>query len=607
MSLGINVKNNSPDPELQKEGNVMSVIIKRGTHIPTFNTQTYHTVYDNQISTSIDVYEGEKKYVKYNHLLKKSNISGLKERPKGKTKILVTFDIDINGILNVKAKEESEDNKGKTLELTIKNDEISLTKEQIENLKIKNQALFEKMKDNELSSKIDYTNLKDTLKKYQDAYNKCKNNPKPKKKDDDDEDEEEDPRITYITNFNETLENFIDNFDKNFDNETVLEKLYLYVKELFLSYVETLKLDIEKGDKNRITSKIKEYINIFIDKSSGYLSSLLEVLKDITKGKKKNKILFYELVISIMEELNKYGKEYISSNKPFCKYHSLIYFEQAKNYYEKYLSNIDENLLKGQSLNSLKKQKDMYTDYIRDINSGAVVLFEESFKGGFLINEEIVSTGRGITNDLRRLALGNIENRVERCKIVLSNYEKVLASIQTENRMSKKEAICIANIIKLNSILGQIKSKCNILLPLARRVELIIEHENIDKNEEWYKEFIKLNEILKKNQRPDDDYQTLLKQMKETHGPIFDEIDDKFIKGGKEGFIKYILDKHPYQDYQKDKNNGRNFNNYNTELIKYLHEKYQPETPSVKNEQNLLKYCIIHEICKKLSNLLTTF
>ena len=45
--------------------------------------------------------------------------------------------------------------------------------------------------------------------------------------------------------------------------------------------------------------------------------------------------------------------------------------------------------------------------------------------------------------------LGNIQNSIERCKIVLANYENVLASIQIENSRSKKEAICIANIIKL--------------------------------------------------------------------------------------------------------------------------------------------------------------
>ena len=95
--------------------------------------------------------------------------------------------------------------------------------------------------------------------------------------------------------------------------------------------------------------------------------------------------------------------------------------------------------------------------------------------------------------------------------------------------------------------------------------------------------------------------------MKETHGKIFKEIDDKFIRSGKKGFIKYILEKYPYQDYQKDKNNGINSNNYNIELIKYLIEKYQQEIPSIKNEENLLKYCITHEIRKKLWQFINNF
>jgi molecular chaperone DnaK (HSP70) len=69
----------------------MSVIIKRGTPVPTFNTQTYVTIYDNQTSMNIYIYEGEKKYVKYNHLLKKSNISGLTKRPKKKNKGISYF------------------------------------------------------------------------------------------------------------------------------------------------------------------------------------------------------------------------------------------------------------------------------------------------------------------------------------------------------------------------------------------------------------------------------------------------------------------------------------------------------------------------------------
>ena len=74
ISLGTDVINNSTDPEIKKEGNIMDIIIKRGTHIPITNYKTYSTVRNNQESMSINIYEGEKKYVKYNHLLKKSNI-----------------------------------------------------------------------------------------------------------------------------------------------------------------------------------------------------------------------------------------------------------------------------------------------------------------------------------------------------------------------------------------------------------------------------------------------------------------------------------------------------------------------------------------------------
>ena len=408
------------------------------------------------------------------------------------------------------------------------------------------------MKDNDLAKVNDITNLKDTLKKYKEAYEKSEKLKKENKKEknDDDDDDDEDDSITYIDNFNNTLEDFINLFDKDFDNETVLEKLYIYTKELFLSYLETLKLKIDKGKQREIVEKIKNYIKVFINKSSGYLNSLLEILSDMTK-KKKFRINFYNIIIFVMEELNKLGKESILSNKKFCKYHSLIYFEQSKSYYDKYLSNIEESLLDKKSLDSLKNQKTICNDFIRDINSGAVVLLDESFKGGYLISEQIISAGTGKTNDLRALSLGNIQNSIERCKIVLANYEKVLSTIQMTNVPSKKEAICIANIMKLNAILGNFQSKYRVLLPLAKRCELIIDREKIDKNEEWYKEFIKLYDDLKKRQTPDDDFQSIFQNIRRSHGNIFDEIDEKFNKSkGKKEFINFILKKHPFKNFE---------------------------------------------------------
>ena len=611
LSLGTNIKNNSKDEKTRKEGDEMSIIIKRGTHIPTFNSCKYYNVADNQKAMSINVYEGEKKYVKYNHLIKESEISGLTPREKGKTKVIVTFEIDLNGILTVKAKEVSGDGKGQELELTIKNDDISFTKKELDELKRKNDEMFEKMKNNNLSSKIDYTNLKETLKKYQDAYNKY-NETKKKTKNNNEDDDDEDPRIIYKTNFNSTLEEFIDKFEKNFDNETVLEKFYLYVKELFLSYIETLKLGIDRGEQNHIMDKIKEYIEIFVNKSSGYLNNLLEILQSLGNEKKnKFKIFFYVINIFVIEKLNKEGKECIRSNKKFCKYHSLMYFEQAEKYYKKYLANIDEALLKEDQIKSLKDQKVIFTNYINNIKCGAIVLCEDSFKAGRLINEDIISKGTGKTNDLLKYAFGNKENNIEALKIVLSNYESALSSIQVSNKPSKTEAICIANIIKLNSFLGHVETNNRTLFHLAQRCLLITEQENINKEEEWYKDFMELYDFLKKLLPPEDDYNQKFKKIKEKHGDIFEEIDKQFNeKKSEKDFITFILKKHPYQNYEKDKDK-RDFSTYNAELIRFLLEKYQPDNYSSKttysdsdnDSGNNLEFYIYHEISSKLSNL----
>ena len=136
FSLGVSIINNSKEEEIKKEGDKMSVIIKRGTSLPAVNTEKYETVADNQTEVCLKIYEGEKKYVKYNHLLKETTIKGLTPKPKGETKISVEFKIDINGILYVKAIETSVKD-GKTIDLLIKNDEISFSKEEMEKMKEK--------------------------------------------------------------------------------------------------------------------------------------------------------------------------------------------------------------------------------------------------------------------------------------------------------------------------------------------------------------------------------------------------------------------------------------------------------------------------------------
>ena len=628
ISLGTNVQNKDPNPEIQKEGNIMDVIIKRGTHIPVSNYKTYSTVVDNQESMSINIYEGEKKYVKYNHLLKKSTINGLTKRPKGKTKVVIKFDIDVNGILNVEAKEESTDGNGQVLNLMIKNDEISLTNKEMEELKKKMQTLLEKFGEKGKENKNDYINIKGILKKYKDAFDKCNQAMKNKKKkndDEEDEEEEEDERIIYIRNYYTTLEEFINKFDKNFDNETVLYKFYLYIKDLFERYLDALKLGLETSDKKHIFGKINEYIQIFIDKSSGYLNELLEVLSGLKKV--RNKVKFYQIIVFVIGKLNELGKNCIISDKPFCKYHSLMYFELSHSYFEKYFpkksdteppsgtttTNEEEDrenmaILGDKELDTLKKESKSCLEYINDIKSGAILLCEEFLKKNTLIKNEIIqSSDRGITSQVKQHNIANLDrmNRDNR-KIFLANYEKLLSQIQITDDFTKKEAICIANIIKIcYSISEDFASKTRYLLYLAKRCETIVEHLQLDKNEDWYKEFNELYTKLKVFEPKEQVYQELLTEMKDKYPDVFKNLDDNFRKLAPQKFIKYILETHPYKDYEKDKD--RDFGTVNPDLLLFLLKKYLPDNYNytANKEESKLKHCIVQEISKKLNSLYT--
>ena len=80
----------------------MSVLIPRNTAIPTRMESEYISVFDNQTSIPILVYEGERARSCDNNLLGKFKIP-VTPAPRGVARVTVCFDLDINGILNVSA------------------------------------------------------------------------------------------------------------------------------------------------------------------------------------------------------------------------------------------------------------------------------------------------------------------------------------------------------------------------------------------------------------------------------------------------------------------------------------------------------------------------
>ena len=88
-------------------GGVMTPLIPRNTTIPTSKTETFRTASDNQSAVTINVLQGEREFAKDNRLLGTFNLEGIPPAPRGLPQIEVTFNVDVNGILTVSAKDKA--------------------------------------------------------------------------------------------------------------------------------------------------------------------------------------------------------------------------------------------------------------------------------------------------------------------------------------------------------------------------------------------------------------------------------------------------------------------------------------------------------------------
>jgi molecular chaperone DnaK len=138
-------------------GGVMTPLIPKNTTIPTAKTQIFSTAADNQTSVEVHVLQGERPMAQDNKTLGRFILDGIAPAQRGLPQVEVTFDIDANGILQVKAKDKAT-NKEQSIRIEAS---TGLSKEEVERMKLDAEAHAQE--DEKKKELIDLRNQADTL------------------------------------------------------------------------------------------------------------------------------------------------------------------------------------------------------------------------------------------------------------------------------------------------------------------------------------------------------------------------------------------------------------------------------------------------------------
>jgi molecular chaperone DnaK len=142
---------------IETMGGVRTSLINRNTTVPTSKSQVFSTAADNQPSVEIHVLQGEREMAADNKTLGRFMLDGIPPSPRGVPQVEVSFDIDANGVLSVKAKDKAT---GKEQSIRIEAS-TGLSKEEVEKMAKDAEAHAEE--DKKKKEAVEVRNMADTL------------------------------------------------------------------------------------------------------------------------------------------------------------------------------------------------------------------------------------------------------------------------------------------------------------------------------------------------------------------------------------------------------------------------------------------------------------
>ena len=562
-----------------KKGEEMSVLIPRGTKIPIKKENIYYTSYDYQEEVRIAIYEGENKYVKDNHLLGEFLLSGLPQKLKGEVNIIVTFDVDINGILTVTAMEESE---GIQKSIKIINDRGFNEDEIIEEIRRSKIALLnnENQEIKNYKKEMNYY-----LKLFDETYN-------------------QEEKYKYIYNFSEILINFINTFEKE-GNDTLGNKYFLYIKALFEAYKTIIKLrkELNEKEKSDILSTSKYFLKILSTFKNPNYKKYIELLylfdNPLDKLEKKEPIetqkkiidtrnyILFDLVTYSIELIKEKAEEILSNKLKFSRYNSKYLFQNCIQISELFIG-LERELAKFIEIrNRHNKCIETCKSQIKKIEANSLIEIDNIKNSGKLIENE---------------------EKMERQELLLllDNYRQALESIEGLNDY-ESEAIILANIVKINYKF--LKSEnYGILRTMAEQSVALAKCTN--KNVEQFKWYLEISNILQEIRKRFEDkerfeQETFENNFKNDENEIFEEIKEYRKKTNVE-FIEFILERYPphKNPIKKNRTVQEEWNKNPKSLVEKLSARYNPDNYSKKTEEEKLMYTIYHTISTELNGIL---